>query len=94
VYCWRVVKGIGSVLTCAKTREEVARFTEDDVKEGYFRGQKKWYLQTYPSTLDIDMVVITFIIMEKRRRDKVTDPLAVRVLEHDEDPAEGGGIEG
>ncbi|KAH9843006.1 uncharacterized protein C8Q71DRAFT_231617 [Rhodofomes roseus] len=94
VYCWRVVKGIGSVLTCKKTGEEVARFTEDVVEEGFFRRQKKWFLQIQPSTLDIDMVVITFIIMEKRRRDKVTDPLAVRVLEHDEDPGEGGGIEG
>lgn len=56
--------------------------------------QKKWYLQIQPSTLDIDMVVITFIIMEKKRRDKVTDPLAVRVLDHDEDIVEGGGIEG
>lgn len=40
------------------------------------------------------MVVITFIIMEKKRRDKVTDPLAVRVSEHDEEVVEGGGIEG
>ncbi|KZT70192.1 hypothetical protein DAEQUDRAFT_725822 [Daedalea quercina L-15889] len=94
VYRWKVVKGIGSVLTCAKTRKEIARFTEDVVTEGFFRGQKKWYLQVQPSTLDVDMVVITFIIMEKKRRDEVEDPLAVRVLEHDEDPAEGGGIEG
>ena len=64
------------------------------VEEGFFRHQRKWYLQIQPTTLDIDMVVITFIIMEKKRRDKVTDPLAVRVSEHDEEVAEGGGIEG
>ncbi|PCH38414.1 hypothetical protein WOLCODRAFT_66498 [Wolfiporia cocos MD-104 SS10] len=93
VYKWKVVKGVGLVLTDSNTGKEVARYTQDVVKEGFFRGEKKWYLRIQPATLDIDMVVVTFMIMEKKRRDKVTDHQAMRVSEHDEEPGEGGGIE-
>lgn len=73
------------------TGAEVARFTQEPVSEGFFRGERKWCLQIQPTTLDIDMVVLTFIIMEKRRRDCV----AAEAMKgpHDEDVPEGGGCE-
>lgn len=80
-------------LTNYNTGKEVARFKQNLVEEGFFRGERKWHLQIQPSSLDIDMVVITFMIMEKKRRDRVADPHAVRALDHDEDPGEGGGTE-
>ncbi|OSX64850.1 hypothetical protein POSPLADRAFT_1136267 [Postia placenta MAD-698-R-SB12] len=93
VYRWKIVKGIGSVLSNNSTGTEVARYTQDDIKDGFFKGEKKWYLQIQPSTLSVDMIVTTFMIMEKKRRDRVADHHVVRVSEHDEDPAEGGGAE-
>ncbi|KAI0948728.1 hypothetical protein AcV7_009390 [Taiwanofungus camphoratus] len=94
VYRWKLMKGAGFVLTNNSTGEEVARFTEDLVNDGFFRGQKKWYLRIQPSSLNTDMIVITFIIMERKRRDRVTNHMAVRVCDRDEDLGEGGGIEG
>jgi len=94
VYRWKVVKGTGHVLSNHNTGKEVARFSQDFVKQGFFHGETKWYLQIQPSTLNIDMIVTTFMIMEKKRRDRVADHQAVRVSDHDEDPGEGGGIEG
>ncbi|CCM05035.1 uncharacterized protein FIBRA_07237 [Fibroporia radiculosa] len=93
VYRWKAVKGIGSLLTNDKTGEEVARFSQDFVEDGFFRGEKKWFLQIQLTSLSVDMIVITFMIMEKKRRDRVADHQAVRVLDHDEDLADGGGIE-
>ncbi|OBZ75668.1 hypothetical protein A0H81_04804 [Grifola frondosa] len=90
-YRWKLVKGVGFVLTNTLTSEEVARFTQDAVSEGFFRGEKKWMLQVQPSSLDIDMIVLTFIIMEKRRRDRVAEHM--KVANQDEDPLEGGGDE-
>ncbi|KAJ8482135.1 hypothetical protein ONZ51_g5564 [Trametes cubensis] len=100
-YRWKPYKDIGHVvtpplllakLTRLDTGDEVARFSQELVTEGFFRGERKWCLQIQPTTLDIDMIVLTFIIMEKRRRDRV----AVETMksgDHDEDLAEGGGCE-
>ncbi|KAH9948116.1 hypothetical protein B0H21DRAFT_735446 [Amylocystis lapponica] len=86
VYRWKLVKGIGFVLTNHSTGDEVARFTQDLVRDVVS--------QIRPSALNTDMIVITFIIMEKRRRDRVTDHTAVAVPGHDEDPGDGGGDDG
>jgi hypothetical protein len=58
-----------SQLTHRITGEEVARFAKETVKEGFFRGEGKWGLRIRPTALDIDIIVLTFIILEKRRRD-------------------------
>lgn len=57
-------------LTARYEKVEVARFTYQVATEGMLAGQKKWYLQVYPSSLDTDIIIITFIIMEKRRRER------------------------
>ncbi|KAI0373254.1 hypothetical protein BV20DRAFT_938211 [Pilatotrama ljubarskyi] len=91
-YRWKPFKDIGHVLTHLDTGAEVARFTQELVTEGFFRGERKWCLQVQPTTLDIDMIVLTFIIMEKRRRDRVAGE-AMKVRPCDEDLPEGGGCE-
>ncbi|KAI0082861.1 hypothetical protein K474DRAFT_1681238 [Panus rudis PR-1116 ss-1] len=74
-YKWKVVREIGHMtLTNCRTKLVVARYFEDDVAEGHFQGQRMWCLQMQPSSLDIDLVVLTLLIMEKRRRDRLTDP--------------------
>ena len=52
------------------TGAEVARFGRNLITDGFFNGEKKSYLQLRPTTLDTDMIVLTFIIMEQRRRDR------------------------
>ena len=56
-------------LTHRNSGEDIARFAQETVKEGFFRGEGKWALKIRPTSLDIDLVVLTFIILEKRRRD-------------------------
>ncbi|KAI0737872.1 hypothetical protein C8Q80DRAFT_1114190 [Daedaleopsis nitida] len=86
-YRWKPSRdSIGHVLTHLNSGREVARFTRELVTEGFFRGERKWCLHVQPTTLDIDMVVLTFVIMEKRRRDRVT----ADTKDADEEVAEGG----
>lgn len=67
----------------------MARFVHELVKEGFFRGERKWALRLRPSNLDIDIIVLTFIILEKRRRDALKS--AVKDDEdREEAPCEGG----
>ena len=60
--------------------------------EGFFQGERKWCLLVQPSTLDIDMIVVSFIIMEKRRRDRVPAD-GMKTKNRDEDQFVEGGCE-
>ena len=53
-----------------------------------FRGEERWGLRIRPSNLDIDLIVLTFIILEKRRRDKIIEQESQE--SHGEEPCEGG----
>ncbi|OCH85228.1 hypothetical protein OBBRIDRAFT_785157 [Obba rivulosa] len=92
MYRWKLVQGIGYVLTNRRSGKEVARFTQEVVTDGFFRGERKWLLSIEPGTLNVDIIILTFIIVEKRRRDRVTDYMAI-TREDDEDPDEGPGAE-
>ncbi|GJF00580.1 hypothetical protein PsYK624_168730 [Phanerochaete sordida] len=87
-YRWKYAKGSGYVLTKRSTGEEVARHTAELVKEGYFKGERQWALKIKPGCdLDIDLIVLTFIILERRRLEKSTKQSSE---EHGEEPCEGG----
>ena len=81
-----------SQLLHCKTRREIARPVQEMVTEGFFKGQKKFCLAIEPTTLDIDVVVVSFLIMEKRRRDRVTGE-SMKLRHLDEDVATEGGCE-
>ena len=78
-------------LTHQRTGREVARFTQETVAECFFKAETKWCLQIQPTMLDIDLVVVTFLIMEKRRRDRVAAE-GMNAAGHpaDDDVVEGG----
>ena len=40
------------------------------VTEGCFAGQKRKVLRIEPCSIDIDLIVLTFVIMESKRREK------------------------
>lgn len=80
-------------LTRVGTNEEVARYTYTSTSEGLYAGERKSRLRIQPScTLDFDLVVITFVIMEKKRRDHAGD--GTTLAAHDEDPQGDGGGDG
>ena len=63
------------------------------VVKGVFKGQFKTCLRIHPScTLDTDILVLTFIVMEKKRRDGLGDQVNVGAKE--ESVAEASAMEG
>ncbi|RDB24128.1 Sterol regulatory element-binding protein cleavage-activating protein [Hypsizygus marmoreus] len=91
-YRWKAIPGIGFLLTSSRTDEEIARYTRALNEEGLFAGEKKSVLRIQPCSVDIDLVILSFMIMEKKRRDHAGD--GTRLVDHDEDPQGDGGAEG
>ncbi|KAL0577362.1 hypothetical protein V5O48_004614 [Marasmius crinis-equi] len=96
-YRWKIVKGVGCVLTNGETDEEIARFSSMATDEGLYAGERKSRLRIQPCSVDIDLVVLSFLMMEKKRRAKAGDKALVMGNAHDEDPqgegdaGDGGG---
>jgi hypothetical protein len=64
------------------------------VARGVFKGQFKTCLRIHPScTLDTDILVLTFVVMEKKRRDSLGDQVNV-ATDKEESLAEASGMEG
>ncbi|KAF9466257.1 TonB box-containing protein [Collybia nuda] len=92
-YRWKMIRGIGWVLMCCDTDEEIARYSHVLVEEGLFAGEKRTVLRVQPlCTIDIDLVVLSFVIMEKKRRDRDGD--GSKLTPHDEDPQGEGCADG
>ncbi|THH16833.1 hypothetical protein EUX98_g9239 [Antrodiella citrinella] len=87
-YCWKDTKGTGHILSSRVAKREVARFNYDVALDGTLAGQKKWFIQVQPSELSLDMIILTFVIMEKRRREREAHP--ERRGFGDENPFESG----
>jgi hypothetical protein len=54
-----------------------------------FRGERKARLEVQESSLDLDLVVLSLLIMEKKRQDHAGD--GTKLTDHDEDPTGDGG---
>lgn len=64
------------------------------VARGVFKGQFKTCLRIHPScTLDTDILVLTFIIMEKKRWDSLGDQVNV-ATDKEDSVVEASGMEG
>lgn len=64
------------------------------VAKGVFKGQFKSCLRIHPSCmLDLDILVLTFIVMEKKRRDNLGDQVNIAAAEEESIP-EASGMEG
>jgi hypothetical protein len=64
------------------------------VAKGVFKGQYKTCLRIHPScALDPDILVLTFIVMEKKRRDGLGDQVNVGA-DKEENIAEASAMEG
>ncbi|ESK94247.1 box-containing protein [Moniliophthora roreri MCA 2997] len=102
-YRWKFVKGVGCVLTRSSTNEEIARYAYAQTDEGLYAGERKSRLRIHPFTstteagsreLDIDLIIISFLIMEKKRRDHKGLGSGLMEQDHDEDPQGDGGGDG
>jgi hypothetical protein len=79
--------GTGSV-------KAVYALSPSHVTEGVFKGQFKTCLRIHPScTLDPDILVLTFVVMEKKRRDNLGDQVNVATAKA-ESVAEASAMEG
>ena len=79
-------------LTLSGKNEELAKYVYTSTHEGLYAGERKTRLRIQPlCSLDLDLVVISFIVMEKKRMDHVGQDAR---LEHDEDPAGDGAGDG
>jgi len=75
------------------TNDEIASSLTVINAEGIFAGERKEVLRIQPSSIDIDLIVTTFLIMERKRREKYG--CIECLLKHDEDPqGEGGSGDG
>jgi hypothetical protein len=64
------------------------------VARGVFKGQFKTCLRIHPSCkLDTDILVLTFLVMEKKRRDGLGDQVNV-ATDKEESVAEASAMEG
>lgn len=72
------------------TDEEVARHVNTINAEGLFAGERKSALRIQPCSLDIDLIVLSFVVMEKKRRERTGD--GMEALPHDEDPQGEGCV--
>jgi hypothetical protein len=73
------------------TKEEIARYSFALSKEGLYAGERKSRLRIQPCSVELDLIVVSFLIMLKKRREKTGDNL---LCAHDEDPQGDGGGDG
>ncbi|KAG6850418.1 hypothetical protein H0H93_013643 [Arthromyces matolae] len=83
-----------SGLTSVHDNKEVAKYTIGNRVEGSFVGEKKSFLKIQPCSLDLDLLILSFAVMEKKRRDRSSDLGSIVPHEdeaQDEGIADGGG---
>ncbi|KIK54555.1 hypothetical protein GYMLUDRAFT_48696 [Collybiopsis luxurians FD-317 M1] len=91
-YRWKFIKGVGCVLIRVDTKEEIARYSFALSKEGLYAGERKSRLNIQPCSVELDLIVVSFLIMLKKKREKSGgDHL---YCAHDEDPQGDGGGDG
>ncbi|KAI0320304.1 hypothetical protein OF83DRAFT_1053322 [Amylostereum chailletii] len=91
-YKWKFVRTCGHELIHIPSGAVKALYNPfpEFVPAGLFKGRALTSLTIHPTcTLNMDIVVLTLIIVEKKRRDILCDPTAT-APEHDEDPVEAG----
>ncbi|KAK2460636.1 hypothetical protein APHAL10511_007106 [Amanita phalloides] len=91
-YKWKLEKGLGLVLTQVDTLKEIAHYSRGFVEEGLFAHEKRAMLRIQPSSLDIDLIILSFLIFAKKRRDRGGD--GTKLTAHDDDPQGDGGFSG
>jgi len=95
-YVWKFCKGRGFQLLHVRTGcvKAIYEHNPSHVANGVFKGQFKTCLRIHPScTLNLDILVLTFVVMEKKRRDSLGDQVNVAAAE-EETLAEASGMEG
>ncbi|KAH9967986.1 hypothetical protein BC827DRAFT_1263740 [Russula dissimulans] len=94
-YVWKFCKSTGFQLLHVRTGSVKAIYehSPSHVARGIFKGQFKTCLRIHPScTLDPDILVLTFVVMEKKRRDSLGDQVNV-AADKEESVAEASGLE-
>ncbi|KAF8061630.1 TonB box-containing protein [Lyophyllum atratum] len=91
-YRWKQRRGIGYVLSSSSDNAEIARYTSAFNRDGIFAGERKSFLRVQPCSVDLDLVVLSFVVMEKKRREHAGD--GTRLAAHDKDVQGDGAADG
>ena len=89
---WLVCRAIKKKLIQVDTNKEIAQYSRQLIKEGLFAQEKRAVLRFQPCSLDIDLIILSFLIFAKKRRDRGGD--GTKLTPHDEDPQGDGGFSG
>jgi hypothetical protein len=81
-------------LTKCSTGEEITQQVRWLSEEGVFAGQERCALRINPSSIDIELVVLSFVMAEKKRRGKTKPRTSEARAMHTEDDAFDGGGSG
>ncbi|KAF9025161.1 hypothetical protein BDZ89DRAFT_1183815 [Hymenopellis radicata] len=85
-YRWKIDRHSGCILTPSGSSEQLGYYTCAPTAAGLFAGERKARIRIQPGCgVDYDLVVLTFIIMETKRRERMGDAMA-----RDEDPQGDG----
>jgi len=76
-------------LTAEETGDQIASFRRGTKGKGLFSGERKARLRIQESALNPDLVVVSLLLLEKKRLDHAGD--GTRLTDHDEDPRGDGG---
>ncbi|KAF4614780.1 hypothetical protein D9613_003275 [Agrocybe pediades] len=90
-YRWKMIRGVGCVLTRSDSSTEIASSMSMLSTEGLFAGEKKHILRVQPCSVDMDIVILTFVMMEKKRRDRDGIGGDLYFTPHDAEPQGDGG---
>ncbi|KAF5358510.1 hypothetical protein D9756_001965 [Leucocoprinus leucothites] len=93
-YRWKYQKSLGWTLTQCSTGEEIAQQVRWFSEEGVFAGQERSALRINPCSVDIELVVLSFVMAEKKRRPRIKSKADESKTLHAEDVPLDGAVEG
>ena len=83
------MKHINPQLSVCNTGNEIAQQVRWAAEEGVFAGQERSALRINPCLIDVALIVLSFVILEKQRRARISEKVYQSTKLH-EDPLDGG----
>jgi len=83
------LKPINPQLSVCNTGDEIAQQVRWLAEEGVFAGQERSALRINPCLIDIELIVLSFVILEKQRRARISEKVCQSRNLYD-DPLDGG----
>jgi len=83
------LKHVNPQLSVCDTGDEIAQQVRWLAEEGIFAGQERSALRINPCLIDVALIVLSFVILEKQKRTRISEKVGQSTKLHD-DPLDGG----